>query len=276
MALDIEDYALISDCQSGALVGRNGSIDWLCLPRFDSPSMFGALLGNEEHGRWLLAPADPAASCPALVSERDLHPLDAVGDGDRPGRGDRLHAPRRRARHRAPGARPQRKRRHAHGPADPFRLRLVRALGATAERRQGAGTVSRTGSSRSPGRTPASSVVPGCTRRAGKHIADFTVQAGETRRPAADLVSLAPADPGAHRRGRESALHRRVVAGLGAQLQSRRPLSRGGRAVDARAARAHQRGHRAASSPRRRRRSPSCPAAPAIGTTATSGCGTHR
>lgn len=61
MALDIEDYALISDCQSGALVGRNGSIDWLCLPRFDSPSMFGALLGNEEHGRWLLAPADPAA-----------------------------------------------------------------------------------------------------------------------------------------------------------------------------------------------------------------------
>ena len=62
MALDIEDYALISDCQSGALVGRNGSIDWLCLPRFDSPSMFGALLGNEEHGRWLLAPADPAAS----------------------------------------------------------------------------------------------------------------------------------------------------------------------------------------------------------------------
>lgn len=61
MALNIEDYALISDCQSGALVGRNGSIDWLCLPRFDSPSMFGALLGNEEHGRWLLAPTDPAA-----------------------------------------------------------------------------------------------------------------------------------------------------------------------------------------------------------------------
>ncbi len=63
MALNIEDYALLSDCHSAALVGRNGSIDWLCLPRFDSASMFGALLGNEEHGRWLLAPTDPDATC---------------------------------------------------------------------------------------------------------------------------------------------------------------------------------------------------------------------
>nr|WP_233200015.1 glycoside hydrolase family 15 protein [Cryobacterium sp. N22] len=63
MALHIEDYALISDCHSAALVGRDGSIDWLCLPRYDSASMFGALLGSEEQGRWLLAPADPAATC---------------------------------------------------------------------------------------------------------------------------------------------------------------------------------------------------------------------
>jgi GH15 family glucan-1,4-alpha-glucosidase len=55
----IEDYALIGDCVSAALVGRNGSIDWLCWPRFDSGACFAALLGNPEHGRWLIAPVDP-------------------------------------------------------------------------------------------------------------------------------------------------------------------------------------------------------------------------
>jgi GH15 family glucan-1,4-alpha-glucosidase len=54
----IEDYGLIGDTQTVALVGRNGSIDWLCLPRFDSAACFAALLGNEEHGCWKIAPAD--------------------------------------------------------------------------------------------------------------------------------------------------------------------------------------------------------------------------
>ncbi|RFA14174.1 glucoamylase [Subtercola boreus] len=61
MALPIENYALISDCHTAALVGDDGSIDWLCLPRYDSPSTFGALLGDESHGRWKIAPKHPDA-----------------------------------------------------------------------------------------------------------------------------------------------------------------------------------------------------------------------
>lgn len=58
----IEDYALIGDMQTAALVGKDGSIDWLCLPQFDSRACFAALLGTSDHGRWQIAPSEPVLS----------------------------------------------------------------------------------------------------------------------------------------------------------------------------------------------------------------------
>jgi GH15 family glucan-1,4-alpha-glucosidase len=59
--MSIEDYALIGDCETAALVSRNGSIDWLCWPRFDSEACFAALLGTQEHGHWQIGPRHPQA-----------------------------------------------------------------------------------------------------------------------------------------------------------------------------------------------------------------------
>ncbi|HEX4678995.1 MAG TPA: glycoside hydrolase family 15 protein [Gaiellaceae bacterium] len=83
-ALRIEDYGLIGDMNSAALVGRDGSVDWLCLPRFDSASCFTGLLGDERNGRWRVAPAgEPRASSRryrhgTLVLETDFETADGA------------------------------------------------------------------------------------------------------------------------------------------------------------------------------------------------------
>ncbi|MFJ9209150.1 glucoamylase [Streptomyces sp. L-9-10] len=77
MTQHIEDYALIGDLQTAALVGRNGSIDWLCLPRFDSAACFSALLGGEENGHWRLAPTG-ARTCARRAYVGDSLVLESV------------------------------------------------------------------------------------------------------------------------------------------------------------------------------------------------------
>src|SRR5256885_16747210 len=59
MPCRIEDYGLIGNARTAALIGRDGSIDWLCLPRFDCAACFAALLGTRDNGRWIVSPAEP-------------------------------------------------------------------------------------------------------------------------------------------------------------------------------------------------------------------------
>jgi GH15 family glucan-1,4-alpha-glucosidase len=84
MSSKIEDYALLGDCETAALVGRDGSIDWLCWPRFDSCACFAALLGGREHGRWLITTTDQAARVSrryrddTLILETDFETADGA------------------------------------------------------------------------------------------------------------------------------------------------------------------------------------------------------
>jgi GH15 family glucan-1,4-alpha-glucosidase len=84
MTLRIEDYGLIGDMHTAALVGIDGSIDWLCLPRFDSSACFANLLGTEENGRWRIAPAGNVVAATrryrpsTLVLETEFETADGV------------------------------------------------------------------------------------------------------------------------------------------------------------------------------------------------------
>src|SRR5215510_10892906 len=131
----IEDYAVLGDTQTAALVGRDGSIDWLCLPRFDSGACFAALLGEARHGRWIMSPAGQTSPPRrryrpgTLILETEF---ETEGGG---GAAHRLHAAARQAARRGPhrGGR-ARAVTSTHGARHPLRLRLHCALGAQPRR----------------------------------------------------------------------------------------------------------------------------------------------
>jgi GH15 family glucan-1,4-alpha-glucosidase len=72
MAGRIEDYAIVGDMQSVALIGTDGSVDWLCLPRFDSEACFAALLGTDDHGQWRIAPNQGTVAATRRYAEDTL------------------------------------------------------------------------------------------------------------------------------------------------------------------------------------------------------------
>jgi GH15 family glucan-1,4-alpha-glucosidase len=131
MALRIEDYALIGDCETAGLVGRNGSIDWLCWPRFDSGAVFAALLGNEDNGYWKIATTSPGARVArryrenTLILETDIETEGGAATLidfmplQREGTGHLIRIVRGRAG----------RTRDAHRTRDPLRLRLDRPMG---------------------------------------------------------------------------------------------------------------------------------------------------
>lgn len=78
----IEDYALIGDEQTAALVGRDGSVDWLCLPRFDSAACFAKLLGGKDNGHWRISPKGARGLCTRRAYRPDTLVLDTEWDTD--------------------------------------------------------------------------------------------------------------------------------------------------------------------------------------------------
>ena len=204
----IEDYALIGDLQTAALVGRDGSIDWCCFPRFDSGACFANLLGEPRHGRWLVAPVGGITNSVRRY-RGDTLILESVYECDGgPRAGDRLHAAAgRSARHRADRRRPGRRGADALGAGDPVRLRKRGALGAAGRPRAGGGG--------RPGRAllPHAGAHPGAGHDHGLALHSAP---GRPHTVRADVVPVAPAGA-RHATDAELALEEAedVLAGVG-------------------------------------------------------------